>query len=183
MIFSAGRRITPSGIRIWARAIPNGGRTWSSPYNNPGNEPTELFAFLFNRAGAPWLTQKWVLQEEHVYNTGPEGLPEDDDVGQLSAWYVLAAAGLAQACPGDPRFEIFTPLFDKITLKLDAKGAQGKSFTITTKNNSPQNPYIQSALLNGQPFDRCWLSYAEIASGGTLDLVLGPQPQTKWGID
>lgn len=160
---------------------PNGGRNWSSPYNNPGNEPTELIVFLFNRAGAPWLTQKWVLQEEHVYNTGPEGLPEDDDVGQLSAWYVLAAAGLAQACPGDPRFEIFTPLFDKITIKLDAKFAKGKSFIITAKNNSAQNPYIQSAMLNGKPFDRCWLNYGEIASGGELDLTLGPTPNKQWG--
>ena len=161
---------------------PHGGRSWSSPYNNPGNEPTELIVFLFNRAGAPWLTQKWILQEEHVYNVGPEGLPEDDDVGQMSAWYVLAAAGLAQGCPGDPRFEVFTPLFDKVTLKFDPRYAKGKSFIITAKNNSPDHRYIQSATLNGQPLNRCWLSYAEITSGGTLELVLGAQPNKSWGV-
>lgn len=162
---------------------PNGGRSWSSPYNNPGNEPTELIAFLFNRAGAPWLTQQWVLQEENVYNIGPEGLPGDDDVGQLSAWYVLSAIGLAQLCPGDPRFEIFTPLFDKIALKFDPKYATGKSFTITAKNRSPANRYIQSARLNGKLLNRCWLSYAEITAGGTLELVLGPQPNKSWGVE
>jgi predicted alpha-1,2-mannosidase len=161
---------------------PNGGRSWSSPYNNPGNEPTELIAFLFNRAGAPWLTQKWVLQEEQVYNVGPEGLPGDDDVGQLSAWYVLAAIGLAQICPGDPRFEVFTPLFDKITINLDPKYAKGKTFTITTENNSPANPYIQSATLNGKPLNRCWLNYSEITAGGSMNLVLGAQPNKSWGL-
>ncbi len=61
-------------------------------------------------------------------------MPEDDDVGQMSAWYVLAAMGLTQGCPGDPRYEIFTPLFDKVTLKFDPKYAKGKSFTITARN-------------------------------------------------
>jgi predicted alpha-1,2-mannosidase len=162
---------------------PIAGKSWSRAYNNPGNEPTELIVYLFNRAGAPWLTQKWVLDEEQVYTTGPDGVPGDDDVGQLSAWYVLSAIGLAQVCPGDPRFEIFTPLFDKITLNFDPKYAKGKSFTITAKNNSPGNPYIQSATLNGQPLNRCWLNYGEITAGGTLDLVLGPQPNKSWGVE
>jgi predicted alpha-1,2-mannosidase len=162
---------------------PIAGKSWSRAYNNPGNEPTELIVYLFNRAGAPWLTQKWVLDEEQVYTTGPDGVPGDDDVGQLSAWYVLSAIGLAQVCPGDPRFEIFTPLLDKITLNFDPKYAKGKSFTITAKNNSPGNPYIQSATLNGQPLNRCWLNYGEITAGGTLDLVLGPQPNKSWGVE
>ncbi len=157
-------------------------RNWSNLYNNPGNEPTELIPFLFNRAGAPWLTQKWVRQTETSYYTGPEGVPGDDDVGQLSAWYALCAIGLHQSCPGDPRFEIFTPLFDKVTLNLDPAYAKGQSFVITAKNNSPKNVYIQSARLNGQPLNRCWLSCAEITAGGALELVLGPQPNETWGI-
>ncbi len=100
----------------------------------------------------------------------------------MSAWYVLAATGLTQCCPGDPRFEIFTPLFDKVTMKFDPKYAKGKSFVITAKNNSPENFYIQSATLNGQPLNRCWLSYSEITAGGTLDLVLGPKPNKLWGV-
>ncbi len=117
-----------------------------------------------------------------VYLTGPEGMPGDDDCGQMSAWYVLAAIGLHQICAGDPRFEIFTPIFDKVTLPLDPKYTNGGTFTITTKNNSPQNIYIQSATFNGKPFNRCWLNFAEISAGGNLDLVLGPQPNKSWGV-
>ena len=70
-----------------------------------------------------------------------------------------------------------------MTYKFDPKYAKGGSFTITAKNNSPDNIYIQSASLNGKPLNRCWLSYAEITAGGTLDLVLGPQPNKSWGIE
>ena len=86
-----------------------GQEPWWNSYNNPVNEPTELISLLFNRAGAPWLTQKWVRESMKVYLTGPEGMPGDDDCGQMSAWYVLAAIGLHQICAGDPRFEVFTP--------------------------------------------------------------------------
>ncbi len=163
--------------------IYGGMEPWWNPYNNPVNEPTEMIPFLFNRAKAPWLTQKWVHQSEKVYYTGPEGLPGDDDVGQMSAWYVLAASGITQACPGDTRFEIFTPLFDKVTYRFDPHYAKGSSFVINAKNNSPENIYIQSATFNGQPFNRCWLDFSEIAKGGTLDLVLGPTPNKQWGTE
>ena len=147
------------------------------------NEPIHLIPFLFNRAGAPWLTQKWVRRlVTEAYGSAPNALSGDDDVGQMSAWYVLATSGLAQAAPGDPRFEIFTPLFDKVTLKLDPKYSKGGNFTIIAKNNSPENVYIQSATLNGQPLNRCWLDYSEITAGGTLELVLGPQPNKQWGV-
>jgi len=155
---------------------------WNN-YENQPNEPSHLIPFLFNRAGAPWLTQKWVRTvASQTYGAAPNGLCGDEDAGQMSAWFVLAASGLHQACPGDPRFEIFTPLFDKVTMKFDPKYAKGSSFVITAKNNSPDNIYIQSATLNGQPLNRCWLSYQEITAGGTLDLVLGVEPNKSWGI-
>jgi predicted alpha-1,2-mannosidase len=163
--------------------IYGGQEPWWNPYNNPVNEPTELIGFLFNWSGAPWLTQKWVRESMRVYYTGPEGLPGDDDVGQMSAWYVLCAIGLHQSCPGNPRFEIFSPLFDKVTLKLDPRYTKGETFIITAKNNSPDNVYIQSAALNGKPLDRCWLDYSEIAAGGTLALVMGPAPNKSWGLE
>jgi predicted alpha-1,2-mannosidase len=156
----------------------------NNPYYEQGNEPSHLIAFLFNRAGEPWLTQKWVHRLcTEAYSAAPNGLSGDDDEGQVSAWYVLGASGLAQACPGDPRYELFTPLFDKVTLNLNPKYSKGKSFVITTQNNSPDNIYIQSATLNGKPLNRCWLDYSEITAGGTLDFVLGPQPNMKWGVD
>ena len=154
-----------------------------NPYENQANEPSHLIPFLFNRAGAPWLTQKWVRRLcTEAYGACANGLSGDDDEGQVSAWFVLGASGLAQACPGDPRYEIFTPLFDKVTLNLHPKYATGKAFVVTAKNNTPENVYIQSARLNGQSIDRCWLNYSEISAGGTLELVLGPQPNKNWGI-
>ncbi len=153
-------------------------------FDNPSNEPSHLIPFLFNRAGAPWLTQKWVRKIcTDAYGADYRGLCGDEDEGQMSAWYVLAASGIHQACPGETRFEIFTPLFDKVTLRLDPKYTKGGSFTIMTKNNSPQNVYIQSASLNGTPLNRCWLDYKEITAGGNLELILGPDHNTKWGVD
>ncbi len=152
-------------------------------FENQSNEPSHLIPFLFNRAGAPWLTQKWVRKlVTETYGASPNGLCGDDDVGQMSAWYVLAASGLHQACPGDSRFEIFSPLFKRVTLHTDPKYASGGTFTISAADNSPANVYIQSARLNGVALDRCWLDYSEIVRGGTLDLVLGPEPNRKWGL-
>lgn len=152
-------------------------------YDNPSNEPSHLIPFLFNRAGAPWLTQKWVRRIcAEAYGADYKGLCGDEDEGQMSAWYVLAASGLHQSCPGDNRFEIFTPLFDKVILRLDPKFTAGGTFTITAINNSPRNVYIQAASLNGKPIDRCWLDYKEIVAGGALELVLGPDPNVNWGI-
>ena len=152
-------------------------------YDNPSNEPSHLIPFLFNRAGAPWLTQKWVRRIcTEVYGADYKGLCGDEDEGQMSAWFVLAASGLHQSCPGDTRFEIFTPLFDRVTLKLDPKYTRGGAFTIMAKNNSPAAVYIQSATLNGQPLNRCWLDYQEIVAGGRLELTLGSVPNKSWGI-
>ncbi len=79
-------------------------------------------------------------------------------------------------------FEIFTPLFEKVTPRLDPHYTKGGTFTITAIHNPPQNGYILSANLNGAPLDRCWLDYKEIATGGTLELVLGPAPNTHWSL-
>jgi predicted alpha-1,2-mannosidase len=159
---------------------PNVG-AWNAYYNQP-NEPVHLVPFLFNRAGVPWLTQKWVRIIDQAYQAGPGGLCGDEDVGQMSAWFVLAASGIHQACPGNPRYEIFTPLFDKVIFHLDPHYTKGGTFTITASNNSPQNIYIQAATLNGKPLNRCWIDYKEIVAGGNLDLVLGPQPNKNWGL-
>jgi len=155
---------------------------WNPYYNHP-NEPVHLIPFLFNRAGAPWLTQKWVRKISGAYQSGPEGLCGDEDVGQMSSWFVLAASGFHPACPGQTRYELFSPLFDKVIHSLDTKYAPGKTFAIVTKNNSPENIYIQSASLNGKPLKRCWLDHAEIAAGGTLEYVLGPAPNLQWGLE
>jgi predicted alpha-1,2-mannosidase len=154
-------------------------------YDNQANEPVHNVPFLFNRLGAPWLTQKWTrIICEDAYLNSVEGLVGNDDVGQMSAWYVLAASGLHPVCPGDNRYEICSPIFDKITINSGKTlYTPGKDFTITTVNNSPDNKYIQSARLNGHVYNKCWLPYKDIVNGGILELTMGSEPNTNWGIE
>ena len=156
---------------------------WNDYYNH-ANEPVHHVPFLFNRIGAPWLTQKWTREIcRRAYKNKVEGLVGNEDVGQMSAWYVLSAAGLAQICPGDLRYEITSPVFDEIDIQLDPEYTSGKTFTVLAQNNSVENIYIQHAKLNGVALDRCYLNYSEIAAGGTLELEMGPQPNTAWGLN
>jgi predicted alpha-1,2-mannosidase len=156
---------------------------WNSYYNH-ANEPVHHIAFLFNRLGAPWLTQYWSRAIcRRAYHDNVEGLVGNDDVGQMSAWYILASIGLYPLCPGDNRFEITSPVFNKATIHLDSAYTSGRTFTVQTVNNSPRNLYIQNATLNGKQYNRSWLDYADIAAGGTLVLYMGPQPNKHtWNI-
>lgn len=155
---------------------------WNDYYNH-ANEPVHHIPFLFNRLGAPWLTQKWTREIcKRAYKNKVEGLVGNEDVGQMSAWYVLAASGIHQICPGDKRFEITSPVFDELTFQLDPQYASGKTFTIKTLANSNENIYIQHARLNGKNLLRCYLTYDEIAAGGMLELEMGNVPNKEWGI-
>ena len=157
--------------------------TWNDYYNH-ANEPVHHVPFLFNRLGTPWLTQKWTREIcSRAYHNTVEGLVGNEDVGQMSAWYVLAASGIHPVCPGETRFEITSPVFNKITFNLDPKYSKGKTFTIEAQNNSSENRYIQSAKLNGKPYNKCYLDYSNIVSGGKLVLVMGSQPNMNWGVD
>ncbi|GHT45726.1 hypothetical protein AGMMS49965_22870 [Bacteroidia bacterium] len=143
---------------------------WNSYYNH-ANEPVHHVPFLFNKLGAPWLTQYWSrFICEHAYQNKVEGLVGNEDVGQMSAWYVLAAAGIHPVCPGDVRYEITSPVFDKIEMKV---GKQEKTFIIETVDNSPENVYIQSVELNGKPYPHTGINYQDMAKGGTLKIRLG----------
>nr|WP_294949966.1 GH92 family glycosyl hydrolase [uncultured Mucilaginibacter sp.] len=156
---------------------------WNDYYNH-ANEPVHHVPFLYNRLGQPWLTQKWTREIcRRAYKNSVEGLVGNEDVGQMSAWYVLAASGLHPVTPGDTRQEITSPVFDKVTLKLDPKYAKGTAFSIIAKNNSPTNVYIQSAKLNGKTYNKCYIDYSAIAAGGTLELTMGAKPNKNWGIN
>ena len=106
----------------------------------------------------------------------------NEDAGQMSAWYVLAAAGLHPACPGDTRMEITSPVFDRIELRLDPAYAPGGTFTVVAHGNSPSNVYIQRAVLNGREHTASHIDFADIAAGGMLELYMGDTPNTRWGI-
>ena len=146
---------------------------WNDYYNHP-NEPVHHVPFLFNLAGAPRLTQKWTRTIcANGYGTGVEGLRGNEDIGQMSAWYILASIGLHPVCPGDGIYQITSPVFSRVTLRLDPDYYPGKTFTIIAENNSAENIYIHSATLNGKPLDRFWLTHEEITAGGTLRLKMG----------
>ena len=155
--------------------------SWND-YCNHANEPVHHTAYLFAYAGKPWLSQKWArVIMDHAYGTGVKGLCGNEDVGQMSAWYLLSAIGFHPVSPVDGVYVIGSPLFEEVTVKLDSRFYQGQKFTVKTRNNSAQNRYVQSATLNGQPLNRAWLRHEEIAAGGVLELEMGPRPNESWG--
>lgn len=156
---------------------------WNQYYNH-ANEPVHLVPFLFNRLGEPWMTQKWTRTIcRNAYADRVEGIVGNEDAGQMSAWYVLAAAGIHPACPGDTRMEITSPVFDRVEFRLDPDYYSGGVFTVVAHDNSPENIYIQRAELNGQPLTASHIDFADIAAGGTLDLYMGPEPNVEWGVE
>ncbi|MDU1890377.1 MAG: GH92 family glycosyl hydrolase [Dysgonomonas sp.] len=156
---------------------------WNDYYNH-ANEPVHHVPFLFNRLSVPWLTQKWTRHIcNKAYTNKVEGIVGNEDVGQMSAWYILAAAGIHPVCPGDTRYEITSPVFDKIEFKLDPKYVKGKTFTVMAHNNSQENIYIQKAILNGKEHNDCYIDFSDISEGGILELYMGDKPNKDWGTN
>ena len=153
-----------------------------------GNEPSMAMAYMFNLAGAPWLSQKWVraVKAQTFGDITPYGgYRDDEDSGQLGALGALMAMGLFDVQGGaeiNPVYQITSPIFDRIVIHLNPEYFPGKEFIITTKNNSATNLYIQSAKLNGKPLKQCQFSHADLVKGGTLEIELGPEPNHGWGI-
>ncbi|MCK0157275.1 GH92 family glycosyl hydrolase [Cellulophaga sp. F20128] len=149
---------------------------WNNYYNHP-NEPVHHVPFMLNTAGVPHLTQKITRQIcRDAYGTDAYGLCGNEDVGQMSAWYVLAAIGIHPIAPGDNKYQITSPVFNEIKINLDPKYYSGKTFTIMANNNSKENIYIQSMRLNGKPLDRYWITHQEITKGGILEMEMGAMP-------
>lgn len=141
---------------------------WNEYYNH-ANEPVHFVPYLYNRLGKEWKTQRATRYIcKNAYHNSVAGLVGNDDAGQVSAWYVLSALGIHQYCPGQTRFEVTSPLFEKATIHLP----QGKTFTIIAHGNSQENIYIQHATLNGKSMP-LHLDYRDIMSGGVLYLKMG----------
>ncbi len=152
---------------------------------NHGNQPTMQAAWLFNWAGEPFLSQKWTRAIlDAYYGHGPaDAYLGDEDQGQMSAWFAMAAMGLFQTdggCRVDPIYELGSPLYPKVVLHLSNQHYGGKTFTIASSNASRSNRFIQSAKLNGRPLNSWWISQRDLVRGGTLELELGPQPNRSW---
>lgn len=145
-----------------------------------GNEPSHHSAYLYNYAGAPWKTQSRVRNiMSSLYTDQPDGLCGNDDCGQLSAWYVFSALGFYPVCPGDTNYIIGSPIFDRITIRLE----NGNNFVISSKNQSNDNVYISTAKLNGVDFYTPYISHHQIMKGGKLDFEMSALPNYEWGTD
>ncbi len=175
-----------------------------------GNQIDLHAPFLFNYAGAAWRTQKWVhkiLAEpmvqkygthaffpkpivDRIYKATPDGylLEMDDDYGCMAAWYVMAAMGLYQVCPGQPIYQISSPLFDRVEMKLDDVNYPGRLFIMEAKGLD-KGFYIQSAKLYDnqgkfvKTWNQSWLAHKELVKGGRLELQMGAEPNPLWGIE
>ena len=161
----------------------------ASPYNH-GNQPSLHISWLFNFSGKPWLTQKWtrLICDEFYGVTGEHGYGygQDEDQGQLGSWYVLAAMGLFDVQGGvsqRPTYQLGSPQFERIEIDLKGHQNAGRKFVIETKGNGPGQYYVQSATLNGKPFDQCWLYRDELYKGGKLELQMGADPNEQWGVE
>ncbi len=144
---------------------------------NQGNEPSHHIAYLYDYAGAAPKTQEHVHDIlSTLYQDRPDGLPGNDDAGQMSAWYIFGALGFYPVTPGIPAYAIGTPHFPKVTIFLP----NGKQFEIVANNLSAQNFYIRSATLNGVPLNRFWLRHSEIVHGGKLVFEMSAEPNPSW---
>jgi predicted alpha-1,2-mannosidase len=156
---------------------------------NHGNQPSLHISWLFNYAGRPWLTQHWVRRICDVfYGTEPVhgyGYGQDEDQGQLGAWYVLAAMGLFDVQGGtrsQPTMQLGAPLFSKIRIQLHPRYYPGKQWEIEVKGDPTRQTYIESARLNGASLERCWFPWSTLTQGGRLEIRLGESPNERWGI-
>lgn len=142
-----------------------------------GNEPSHHVLYMYNYVGQPWKGARLLRRMmNEMYHNQPDGLCGNEDVGQMSAWYVLSAMGLYQVDPSGGRFVIGSPIFGSATMDIGG----GKTFTVVARKNSDRNIYVQKAKLNGRDYTKSYIDYDDIKKGGKLELTMGPKP-SKWG--
>ncbi|HJU07177.1 MAG TPA: GH92 family glycosyl hydrolase [Rhodanobacteraceae bacterium] len=143
-----------------------------------GNEPSHHIAYLYDYAGTPWKTQQRLKQVmDSQYAPTPTGLAGNDDLGQMSAWYIFTALGFYPVAPASNQYVIGRPFVRRAVLHLP----NGKTFTITADNLDDAHPYVGSVSLNGKPLTRVWIGHDEITSGGELHFTMAAQPNKTWG--
>jgi predicted alpha-1,2-mannosidase len=144
-----------------------------------GNEPSHHMAYLYDYVGQPWKTQARIASiMAQFYKPEPDGLIGNEDSGQMSAWYVLSAAGFYPVTPGSTIYVIGAPLFPEVRFNLE----YGKAFVVRAVNSSERNVYIQLARLNGKPYNKSFLLHKDLMAGGELVFVMGPRPNVRWGV-
>lgn len=144
-----------------------------------GNEPSHHIAYLYNYAGQPWKTQERIRQiMDTLSSDKPDGLAGNDDVGQMSAWYIFSAMGFYPVAPGDLSYAIGAPQIPEVNLQL----AGGKSFKTIAHGLSEKNKYIAKATLNGKPLKRSYITHADIVNGGVLEYQMSDTPNKTWAV-
>ncbi len=153
-------------------------------YYDPENEPDIHYPYLYNYVKAPWKTQQIVRHlTENIFTADHEtGLPGDDDVGTMSAWYIFSSMGFYPVLPGSDQYVIGSPLFDEVKIFLDEKYYGGKVLHIESVNNSSENKYIQSMKLNGEDFDKTWITHGDLVDNGHLVFKMGDFPNKNRAI-
>lgn len=143
-----------------------------------GNEPSHHILYMYAYAGQQWKSAPLIRQTlTTLYTPSKDGLSGNEDVGQMSAWYVLSSMGIYQVEPAGGKFVFGSPLMDEATLKVGG----GKTFHIVAKNNSRSNMYIQSVTFNGKPYTKSYIYYKDIITGGTLQFIMGDKP-SNFGV-
>lgn len=142
-----------------------------------GNEPSHHVLYIYNYVGQPWKGAKLLRQTmKELYSDGLDGLSGNEDVGQMSSWYVLSSIGLYQVEPSGGKYVFGSPLFDDVTIQI----GKGKTFRVKANNNSETNMYVQSVKLNGKPYTKSYIMFDDIMRGGTLEFEMGAAP-SKFG--
>jgi predicted alpha-1,2-mannosidase len=138
-----------------------------------GNQPAQHMIYLYNWAGQPEKTQKWVREVmDRLYSAAPDGYCGDEDNGQTSAWYVFSALGFYPVCPGSGDYAIGTPLFKKAVIHLE----NGSDVVINAPSNSPSAPYISSKTLNGSAIKGDFLNHNDLNAGAVIDFEMSDTP-------
>jgi predicted alpha-1,2-mannosidase len=142
-----------------------------------GNEPSHHVAYMYNWALEPWKSQEKIhLIMNSMYRNAQDGLCGNDDCGQMSAWYIFSAMGFYPVCPGTNQYVIGSPCVSEARLRLE----NGRTFTMKAENYNDKNIYIQSAELNGKPYNKSYIMHEEIMQGGSLIFHMGSKPNHNW---
>ena len=142
-----------------------------------GNEPSHHVIYLYNKVGQPWKTAKYAHEVlTKLYKNTPDGLCGNEDMGQMSAWYVLSAMGFYPVNPVSGQYEIGSPLFNQVKISLP----EGKAFTLTAKNLSDENIYVKSVTIDGKPWNKSYITHQQIIDGANVELEMTSEEGNVW---
>lgn len=143
-----------------------------------GNQPIQHMIYMYDWSGEPWKTQYWAREiMDKLYNPNPDAYCGDEDNGQTSAWYVFSAMGMYPVSPGTDEYAIGSPLFDKVTVKLE----NGKEINIKSNNNNKENRYVNDLKLNGKEHSKNYFTHGDLTNGANITFDMSKTPNKTRG--